>query len=318
MPEVWNSLGTIGRFEANRKVVDPALSAILQGIVERHLPHGTILEIGSGTGALRKRISPQDKDRNLVHIDSSEVYAAKMHSNFPHAAILASEAARLPFGDSVLDGVISLSSFDTFANLGTAVQETQRVLREGNKFVHILDLVPDPVLLIEYLLQSGEIPFPNSAIGDFPELAWRVATESQISSFLAEKNAPRDLRFELASYVQNITYNLGLVNTEAGKKLARKLDTVGFPGEVTSLSSLFATRLINEMKAVGFRDMIEESYIAQYEMPRSDAFNELTQHDPYLNTISMAVGSRFVSYHPDVAEGNVLTTSIVQCVSGIK
>jgi len=96
-----------------------------------HLPAGTVLDLGSGTGAA----APIFGDRRVIALDP--VHEMLMLSPIPERIVALGEA--LPFGDASLDGVFSAYVFRNLTSVETTLSEISRVLRPGGKVV-IVDL----------------------------------------------------------------------------------------------------------------------------------------------------------------------------------
>lgn len=329
MVEVWKDLSSIGNFEDARNVVNEALGVNLQNVFDRHIQSGTILEIGCGTGALSKRVSLPQRRRlffplrsRMIHLDSSEVFAGVFRKTNPGADIVIGDASALPLPGFSVNGIVSLSAFDTFPDLQTTVQEAHIVLKRGGKFVHILDLVPDPNLLIHDLIHSdpAKIPLPCLPVstGEFPELTWKVVTENQIYDFIRQAKMDFRLKGLLQRYLENLLHTAAAINDEANFDLAKELSRINFPGVCVPLSHLFAIKMEETMRSVGFADSDVETYAAQSVVKRN-LFHQIRAGDETrLNVFINNVGTQNAGETPIVSDGYVMEISVVQCIAGRK
>lgn len=96
-----------------------------------HLPPGTVLDLGSGTGAA----APVFGDRRVIALDP--VHQMLALSSIPERVVAVGEA--LPFGDASLDGVFSAYVFRNLTSVERTLGEISRVLRPGGRAV-IVDL----------------------------------------------------------------------------------------------------------------------------------------------------------------------------------
>lgn len=96
-----------------------------------HLPVGTVLDLGSGTGAA----APIFGDRRVIALDP--VHEMLSLSPIDERIVALGEA--LPFGDASLDGVFSAYVFRNLTSVETTLSEISRVLRPGGRAV-IVDL----------------------------------------------------------------------------------------------------------------------------------------------------------------------------------
>ncbi|MEX2654700.1 MAG: class I SAM-dependent methyltransferase [Acidimicrobiia bacterium] len=97
----------------------------------RHLPAGTVLDLGSGTGAA----APIFGDRRVIALDP--VHEMLALGPIPDRVVAVGEA--LPFADGSLDGVFSAYVFRNLTSVRDTLAEITRVLRSGGRAV-IVDL----------------------------------------------------------------------------------------------------------------------------------------------------------------------------------
>jgi demethylmenaquinone methyltransferase / 2-methoxy-6-polyprenyl-1,4-benzoquinol methylase len=96
-----------------------------------HLPAGTVLDLGSGTGAA----APVFEDRRVVALDP--VHEMLALSPIPERIVGVGEA--LPFASGSLDAVFSAYVFRNLSSVDRTLREISRVLRPGGRAV-VVDL----------------------------------------------------------------------------------------------------------------------------------------------------------------------------------
>jgi demethylmenaquinone methyltransferase/2-methoxy-6-polyprenyl-1,4-benzoquinol methylase len=88
-----------------------------------HLPPGTVLDLGSGTGAA----NPDLGERTVIALDP----APQMLGLNPVTRRIVGKGEALPFADGSLDGVFSAYVFRNLDSIPDALDEIARVLRPG-------------------------------------------------------------------------------------------------------------------------------------------------------------------------------------------
>lgn len=97
----------------------------------RHLPPGTVLDLGSGTGAAH----PIFGDRRVIQLDPVH----EMIALAPGTERVAAVGEALPFADGSLDAVFSAYVFRNLTSVPATLSEIARVLRSGGRAA-IVDL----------------------------------------------------------------------------------------------------------------------------------------------------------------------------------
>lgn len=95
------------------------------------LPHGRVLDLGSGTGAAGAVFG----DREVVALDP----VGEMLALSPMRARVAGVGERIPFADGSFDGVFSAFVFRNLTSVPETLTEIARILRPGGKAV-VVDL----------------------------------------------------------------------------------------------------------------------------------------------------------------------------------
>jgi ubiquinone/menaquinone biosynthesis C-methylase UbiE len=127
------------------------------------LPHGRILEIGFGTGALVEHLAKQGATL-VAGVDPSElmVDVANRRNAGRAVDLRLGGASHLPWPDAHFDAVAALHSFQFWAPLETCLSEVQRVLS------------PDGILVLILRFHGGSpklqwLPNPISRRADEPQ-----------------------------------------------------------------------------------------------------------------------------------------------------
>lgn len=99
---------------------------------ERLPLRGDVLEVGAGTGALWSRVDPRDHPMRLTLTDFSPAMCERLRL-VPGAAVLRSDATRLPFGEASADLLIANHMLYHLDDPEAALREFARVLRPGGR-----------------------------------------------------------------------------------------------------------------------------------------------------------------------------------------
>ena len=129
----------------------------LRGIA--HLPEGSVLDLGSGTGAG----SAVFGDREVVALDP--VIEMLALSPIPQRVAAVGEA--LPFADASIDGAFSAYVFRNLTSIPDTLSEVARVLKPGGKLVVIgLTRPKNPLLAALHRVGSALfLPFVGMLVG---------------------------------------------------------------------------------------------------------------------------------------------------------
>lgn len=113
--------------------------------VVKEISNGTVLDLGSGTGYLAIEIARTSPTLQVYGIDLGRrmVKIARHHAKgVPNVGFVLGNAARLPFGDSSIDLVISTGASHHWKRPRTVFDECHRVLKTGRE-AWIYDGCPD-------------------------------------------------------------------------------------------------------------------------------------------------------------------------------
>ncbi len=115
----------------------PLHDAIVRALARR--AHGSILDVGCGTGQLVTRLGAIAETTRVVGVDFSagmlERASARLRSTAePYRAavqLVRADAARLPLPDHAFDAVVSTEAFHWFPDQAACLREMHRVLAPG-------------------------------------------------------------------------------------------------------------------------------------------------------------------------------------------
>ncbi|MBN2458557.1 class I SAM-dependent methyltransferase [Candidatus Woesearchaeota archaeon] len=99
-----------------------------------------VLEIGSGTGFLRRTMPYEVKE--WVQLEPQIAFLEEAKRRFPEGSYICGYAGEIPFPDESFDVVCGYGSCDVLINLNKDMKEAHRVLKKGGLFFHMLDLHP--------------------------------------------------------------------------------------------------------------------------------------------------------------------------------
>jgi ubiquinone/menaquinone biosynthesis C-methylase UbiE len=107
----------------------------------------TILEVGSGTGALIPCLCERAPAARLISIDLAHAMLQRARRRCPDARLVQADAHRLPFGQQVgvFDMAVCHNSFPHFADMPTALRELARALAPGGCLLILHDLSREQV-----------------------------------------------------------------------------------------------------------------------------------------------------------------------------
>lgn len=158
-----------------------------------------IMDLGCGTGILfdllRRKVGASG---SVMGVDFSIQMLKKAHRNFPfpNVNVVDADVTNLPFGDDTFDMAVSFSAFAHFSNQQRALNEADRVLKNGSK-IYIIHLVSSKEIADRHhkiggVVEHDEIPaaeklrkmfasskFSEVAIEDHPGLFLATAVNSK-------------------------------------------------------------------------------------------------------------------------------------------
>lgn len=142
LAERWDAQQPPDRAQVLRNMLAP-FAAILENA-------NTILEVGTGTGALIPRLREKAPAARLISIDLAYAMLERAQCRCPDALLAQADVHHLPFpatpaGAGLFDLVICHNSFPHFADPTTALIEIARVLDHGGRLLILHDLSREQV-----------------------------------------------------------------------------------------------------------------------------------------------------------------------------
>jgi ubiquinone/menaquinone biosynthesis C-methylase UbiE len=318
----WENLAEIQRFENARAATDLAFRENIAQICHDVLPPtGTILDLGAGGGALLQRMPEVFRNR-VVQLDISQNYMAFLKASNPDAKPLVADATVLPFKDNTFEAIISLSTLHTIPDAEKAISEVKRVLKPGGTFTHILDIVPIPEPMIEYIKKEKKFIFPAEDVVDtlgIPHPAYQTPTMQEVLQFLKTNQIEKSLMNMIAITLQHPDPSLRgfATNPEINNGFIEDLQEIKFPGEIVPMTTLFQRRLVDHLTAENFADIQAGTDQAQKIIDRTTPFMIDATGLPTNATIT-SQGVRANAFTPSVPVDKYLLYSIVQTVTARK
>lgn len=161
---VWrgaNGMFGLAKLEKVREFYGRALAAAANKIMSPYNKEGTrTLEVGSGMGYLRHMVREWKGD--WIQMEPSEDLAQQAKKRAEKRGgedmFVVGTAYQTPFPDASMDTVAGLASYDVLHRLDDAVAETNRVLKPGGHFVHILDFRA-PATPLMYMFDDAGVTY---------------------------------------------------------------------------------------------------------------------------------------------------------------
>ena len=141
-----------------RDIILPILEDTLKGQQE-------ILDIGGGEGRVSRHLTEKNHcDMVCLDFSGRQLEAAKAKDQKP--SYIQASAADLPFHKRVFDGAVACLVFEHILELRQVIEEVHRVLRQGGKFILVLN---HPVM------QTPGSGFIHDHATEPPTKYWRIA-----------------------------------------------------------------------------------------------------------------------------------------------
>jgi 2-polyprenyl-3-methyl-5-hydroxy-6-metoxy-1,4-benzoquinol methylase len=161
------SCGYQDRFDPFLLNKNPRLHRFYRGLFESvlaGLPSGRLLDVGAGTGIYFDALAPFA--REIEALDNSEdmVRVADWYcraNGLTHIHPSLGSADHLPFGNGEFDVVICLDTLHHVSDLGQALSEVDRVLKEGGHFFVFEPNINNPLTFLAHAIPREE----RSALG---------------------------------------------------------------------------------------------------------------------------------------------------------
>lgn len=128
----WDALQPPDREERLRRLLAP-FAPVLGAA-------GTILELGTGTGALIPCLRERAPGARLVSVDLADEMLRRARQRCPDAAVVQADAHRPPFAAAGFDLVVCHNCFPHLADKPAALRALARALRPGGRLLILHDL----------------------------------------------------------------------------------------------------------------------------------------------------------------------------------
>ena len=140
------------------------LGELVRGTLEELVvpAQGTIVEIGTGRGALRPWLPTAWLPR-MLHTEPEAMALRQLQRREPQWACAEAGAECLPLGSGEAAGIVGVCVADVVPDLATVADEAQRVLAPGAVFVHVLDHLVARAWALARLVREAVVPLPNVA-----------------------------------------------------------------------------------------------------------------------------------------------------------
>ena len=102
-----------------------------------------VLDVGSGSGWATRLMAEYARKGHVVGIDISDEMievARSESSDYANVSFEVASAESLPFPDSEFTHAFSMESLYYYSNMAIALKEIHRVLKDGGRFVTVVDL----------------------------------------------------------------------------------------------------------------------------------------------------------------------------------
>ena len=99
---------------------------------------GSVLDVGTGTGAVGARLLELCPDAVLTVSDLAHGMTLAAKNNLPEVRAIDADARRLPFIEKSFDLILSASVYQWVEDLKSAFQECHRILEPGGRFAFAL------------------------------------------------------------------------------------------------------------------------------------------------------------------------------------
>jgi malonyl-CoA O-methyltransferase len=122
-----------GEYDLYARVQKRVASRLLE-LTQAHPFSGPVLDVGTGTGEIARRLLEKTSVPTVVVSDLAHDMTRTAHQNLPGVLAADGDAQALPFRDNSFGLVLSASVFQWIEDLPTAFAECRRVLKPGGIF----------------------------------------------------------------------------------------------------------------------------------------------------------------------------------------
>lgn len=204
--DLWGNPDLFYRYKLGRELT---CGVVQEQITEAILPYipssGLVIEFGAGSGALYDMIEGS-LPRNTRWLETDQIpYFMKLdRSRRPEQALV--ELPNIPLDDNSADATVALSVFDTLSPsvLEGSLEEISRVLNDGGRFVHVIDLAPNTDFLVREAADNGQIALPCSLEnedGGTSESGLAYADRKRLKTVLQLLDVPDEIKKVLQTFI---------------------------------------------------------------------------------------------------------------------
>jgi SAM-dependent methyltransferase len=128
---------TLDRYvtESVRGLLDRAGDAIANRGGADRLTHADVLDVGTGTGVVVRRLAERHPLWTFTGVDISDGMLDVAKAHLPRHTFVLAGAENLPFPNESFDVIVTLSSFHFWSDSERGLAEIRRVLRPGGLLV---------------------------------------------------------------------------------------------------------------------------------------------------------------------------------------
>ena len=278
----------------------PAKVKVVGETLDDFVLPGQILEVGAGIGELTL-LAGTEYDSRALQVEQNPEFVRINQERFPNSNVVVGDIYRLEFSDSSFNTVVSYSVLDTLDDLAAGLNEVHRVLSDGGRLAHILDILPDPSVIMKDFGDNYAL-FPHP-IGIHPFAGFRVVNKEEYRKASAKIN-PKVVGF-LDMYVNNPYDMFNLLADrpvqEGGnfiKGMDKTLEQAGL-GEVIDITDYFKRKLERELTKTGYRIETSDFRAGEVVVPRDP------KHPIGTNYFKTVVGKNFTENDPSLKQGEV-------------
>ncbi len=123
-----------GFYDQTRKLAGPMATIGVQTILDLAGPHGSILEVGIGTG--RIGVPLLQRGANLFGCDLSIEMMRQLRVKYPAAHLAQSDAARLPFQANRFDALLTIHVLHLVGAWRAALRDFKRALKPSGVYIN--------------------------------------------------------------------------------------------------------------------------------------------------------------------------------------
>lgn len=147
------SLERLKGFEEGRLHYQRAMASLGTYLNEVIFKDGRVLQIGSGLGM--QRFLGASFRGTWIAADYDPLITKEARTRNPASRFAVSSAYCLPFADNTFDVIYSHAFLDVLADLSSVLAEIVRVLKPGGRLLHLMDCIPNDLVLGWALAQRG-------------------------------------------------------------------------------------------------------------------------------------------------------------------